>query len=89
LDLTTIGQPLPPILYHNSPTPLALIVSKREEIVQIANISVLPTLTLDDQIALDDEVANSLDVSTLVVPVGGVGVYPTMDETCRGCQHLP
>ena len=78
LDLTAIGQPLPPVLYHNSPTPLALIVSKREEIVQIANISILPTLTLDDQIALEDKVADSLDVSTLVVPVGGVGVYPTM-----------
>lgn len=78
LDLTAIGQPLPPVLYHSSPTPLALIVSKREEIVQIANISVLPTLDLDDQIALEDEVAASLDVSTLVVQIGGVGVYPTM-----------
>ena len=78
LGLTAIGQPLPPVLYHNSPTPLALIVSKREEIVQVANISVMPTLTLDDQITLEDEVAKSLDVSTLVVPVGGVGVYPTM-----------
>jgi hypothetical protein len=77
-DLTVIGQPLPPVLYHNSPTPLALIVSKREEIAQIANISILPTLTLDDQISLEDKVADSLDVSTLVVPVGGVGVYPTM-----------
>jgi hypothetical protein len=78
LDLTALGQPLPPVLYHNSPTPLALIVSKREEIVQIANISVLPTLTLDEQIALEGEVTESLDVSTLVVQIGGVGVYPTM-----------
>jgi hypothetical protein len=55
-----------------------LIVSQRSVIQQIANISVLPTLTLDAQIALEDEVAGSLDVSTLVVPIGGVGVYPTM-----------
>jgi hypothetical protein len=39
---------------------------------------VLPTLTLDEQIKLEDEVATSLDVSTLIVPIGGVGVYPTM-----------
>ena len=78
LDLTTAGQPLPPILYHNSPTPLALIVSPRDRIEQIANISVLPTLTLDEQIALEDKVAESLDVSTLIVPIGGVGVYPTL-----------
>ena len=78
LGLTTIGQPLPPVLYHSSRTPLALIVSQRDEIVQIANISVLPTLTLDEQIELEDKVTNSLDVSTLVVRIGGVGVYPTM-----------
>ncbi|MBK9926223.1 MAG: hypothetical protein IPP66_13135 [Anaerolineales bacterium] len=78
LGLTTIGQPLPPVLYHNSPTPLALIVSPRNKIEQTANISVLPTLTIDDQIKLEDKVSKSLDVSTLVVPIGGVGVYPTM-----------
>lgn len=78
LGLTTIGQPIPPVLYHTSSTPLALIVSERGIIKQIANISVLPTLTLNDQIRLEDEVAKSLDVSTLVVPIGGVGVYPTM-----------
>lgn len=78
LGLTAIGQPLPPVLYHTSSTPLALIVSERSVIQQIANISVLPGLTLDEQIKLEDEVADSLDVSTLVVPIGGVGVYPTM-----------
>ena len=78
LGLTTAGQPLPPVLYHISSTPLALIVSPRNVIQQSANISVLPTLTLDNQIKLEDDVAKSLNVSTLVVPIGGVGVYPTM-----------
>ena len=78
LGLTAIGQPIPPVLYHTSSTPLALIVSERSVIQQIANISVLPSLTLDQQIQLEDEVTKSLDVSTLVVPIGGVGVYPTM-----------
>lgn len=78
LNLTASGQPIPPVLYHTSSAPLALIVSERSVIQQIANISVLPTLTLDEQIKLEEEVANVLDVSTLVVPIGGVGVYPTM-----------
>ena len=78
LDLTMGGQTLPPLLYHTTSTPLALIVAPRDRIVQLTNISILPTLTLDDQIKLEDEVTKSLDVSTLVVPVGGVGVYPTM-----------
>ena len=78
LDLTTGGQTLPPVLYHNSPTPLALIVSPRNHIEQITNVSVLPSLTLDQQIKLEDDVAKSLNVSTLIVPIGGIGVYPTM-----------
>lgn len=78
LGLTTAGEPIPPVLYHTSPTPLALIVSPRNVIQQSANISVLPVLTLDEQIQLENQVTQSLDVSTLVVPVGGVGVYPTL-----------
>ena len=78
LGLTTGGQPLPAVLYHVSSTPLALIVAPRDHIHQIANVSVLPTLTLDEQIKLEDGVAQKLNVSTLVVGIGGVGVYPTM-----------
>lgn len=78
LGLTAAGQTLPPVLYHTSPTPLALIVAPRDRIIQITNISILPTLTLDEQIELEDRVSTSLNVSTLVVRIGGVGVYPTM-----------
>ena len=78
LGLTTGGQTIPPLLYHTTSTPLALIVSPRDKIMQMTNISILPTLTLDEQIKLEDNVAKSQDVSTLVVPIGGVGVYPTM-----------
>nr|BAL52530.1 hypothetical protein HGMM_F01E07C02 [uncultured Chloroflexota bacterium] len=76
--LSTLGQPLPPVLYHTANVPLSLVVSPRERIVQIANISLIPDLTLEQQIALEDAVAQRLNVSTLVVPIGGVGVYPTM-----------
>lgn len=78
LGLTTGGQTIPPTLYHISPTPLTLIVAPRNHIEQLTSVSVLPTLTLDQQISLEDKVAKSLNVSTLVVPVGGVGVYPTL-----------
>ena len=88
LGLTTIGQPLPPVLYHSAPTPLALIVSPRNRIEQTANISVLPTLTIDERIALEDKVSSSLDVSTLVVPVGGVGVYPTMVQETTNLRWM-
>lgn len=72
------GQPVPPVLYHITPPPNALIVSPREAIRQDANISVNPDMTLDEITALEDQVAENLDVSTLVVGIGGIGLYPTM-----------
>lgn len=78
LGLTSGGQTIPPLLFHSTPLPWALIVSPRNAISQEANISLQTELNLEDQIFLEDEVAESLDVSTLVTPVGGVGTYPTM-----------
>lgn len=76
--LTNLGQPLPPIFYHTTPLPWALIVSPRTTIAQVANISLETRLGLEDHIELEGAVSAGLDLSTLVVPVGGVGTYPTM-----------
>ena len=78
LGLTLLGQPVPPILYHMTPTPKALIVSPRDIIRQDANIAILPEISIDQQENLEKDVAEALDVSTLVVGVGGIGLYPTM-----------
>ncbi|HRN50624.1 MAG TPA: hypothetical protein PLC52_07405 [Anaerolineales bacterium] len=75
---TTAGQPIPPVLYHSTPLPWALIVSARDTIGQEANLSLKTELTLAQHIEIEDKVAAALDVSTLVVPVGGIGTYPTM-----------
>jgi len=78
LKLTSGGQPIPPVLYHSSPVPMGLIVSPRERIEQLTNISVKPNISVDLQAALEEQVDTALNVSSLVVPIGGVGVYPTM-----------
>jgi hypothetical protein len=78
LGFTPAGQPIPPVMYHSTPLPWALIVSPRERIEQEANISLETSLTVEDHILLENQIAKTLDVSTLVVPVGGVGTYPTM-----------
>jgi hypothetical protein len=72
------GQNLPPVLYHISPVPKALILSPRDSISQDANISLLADMSLEDIANLESEVENDLGVSALVVEIGGVGVYPTM-----------
>ncbi len=76
--LTLGGQPLPPVSFHFTRLPHALIVSPRTVIRQEANLDVSGDLTLDQQVALEERVARALDVSTLVVGLGGIGTYPTM-----------
>lgn len=78
LGLSYGGQPLPPLLYHTTPLPLALIVSPREVIRQDANISLQADLTIEQMVSLEEKVDHSLNVSSLVVNVGGIGIYPTM-----------
>jgi hypothetical protein len=78
LGLTLGGQPIPPLLYHVTPLPMALIVSPRQVIQQVADISVMPDLPLAEITRLENAVSEGLNVSSLVVPIGGVGVYPTM-----------
>ncbi len=88
LGLIPGGQPLPPVLYHSTPLPSALIVSPRQVIRQDANISLVPDLTVDQQVKLEDEVAQGLDVSTLVVGIGGIGLYPTMVQQTSSLDWL-
>jgi hypothetical protein len=43
-----------------------------------AGIALAPGLTIDEKEQLENQVDNYLDVSSLVVGLGGVGLYPTM-----------
>jgi 3-isopropylmalate/(R)-2-methylmalate dehydratase small subunit len=82
------GQPVPPVWYHTTDLPLALIVSPRSVIRQDANISLLPEMNIEQIVALEEEVSKGLDVSALVTPVGGIGVYPTMITTTSNLDWL-
>lgn len=72
------GQPFPPVSFHLTSLPLALIVSPRDVIRQDVNTDVNGDLTLDGQVALEEKMEKGLDVSALLVPLGGIGTYPTM-----------
>ena len=78
IGLTTLGQPMPSLLYHSTPLPNALIVSPRNKIEQLANVSLDPSVTLDEHVKLESNIDKNLNTSSLVVQIGGVGVYPTM-----------
>jgi hypothetical protein len=76
--LTTAGQPIPNVWYHSTPLPMALVISPRDHIEQIASISIDADLPIDQISALETRVDQGLNVSSLAVNIGGVGVYPTM-----------
>jgi hypothetical protein len=82
MGLVVGGQAIPPVLFHSTPLPLQLTISPRDVIRREADISLSPDLTLDQQVALEERVDKALDVSSLVVRIGGIGLYPTMvDQT--------
>ncbi len=76
--LTLGGQTIPPVLYHTTPPPDALIISPRNVIRQDQDISISPDLSVDQIDVLENQVDQSMDVSSLVVGIGGIGLYPTM-----------
>jgi hypothetical protein len=78
LGLDLGGAALPPVAFHISDLPLAVIVSPRSVIRQDANVQVEPSLPLDEQVQLEASLERAYDVSALVVPLGGIGTYPTM-----------
>lgn len=78
LGLTLAGQPVPPVLYHVTPLPNALIISPRNVIRQDADISLEPGMTPEQMTQVESSVEKGSNVSALVVPIGGVGIYPTM-----------
>jgi len=77
-DLSLGGQPLPPVLYHSTPLPLNLVVSPRNVIRQDKSIPLDTDLSVEEQVKLEEQIDRALDVSSLVVRIGGIGTYPTM-----------
>ncbi|MBM3138215.1 MAG: hypothetical protein FJZ98_08520, partial [Chloroflexi bacterium] len=86
LGLTMVNQPFPPVLYHVTDLPKNLVISPRDIIRQERSVSLSSAIELDDEMAIETAVEENTDYSALIVPVGGVGTYPTM--VIRS-NHLP
>ncbi len=86
--LTLGGETIPPVLFHTTPLPMLLIISPRAIIRQDGAINLMPDMGLDQRVALEDQVATALNVSTLVEYIGGVGTYPTMVQRTNNLNWL-
>lgn len=68
----------PPVAMHMTPLPYVLIVSPRDHVEQIYNIPLHHGLTIPEQERLEEAIFEQLNLSALVVPIGGLGIYPSM-----------
>ncbi|GAB4492274.1 MAG: hypothetical protein OHK0031_15270 [Anaerolineales bacterium] len=78
LGLSRGGQPWPWVLYRASPLPQNLVISRRDVIEQQASILLDPNLSTEQAEEIEKRVDADFGVSSLVVPIGGVALYPTM-----------
>ncbi len=78
LDFAAGGQVIPPIKARLTPLPQFLIVSPRDEIYQKDGFPLVTSLTTDRAEQIENEVDKRFDVSSLVVPIGGLAIYPSM-----------
>jgi len=72
------GQVFPPVAFHFTALPMQLIISPRNVIRYQTQASLTAGLPVEQQAALEEAVDRGLDVSSLVVPLGGLALYPAM-----------
>ncbi|MDE0608989.1 MAG: hypothetical protein OXH77_03630 [Anaerolineaceae bacterium] len=77
LGFAVAGQVLPPVAMRLTSLPQVLVVSPRDEIRYEISIGLEP-LPLDEAVALEGRIEERLDASALVLPIGGIALYPAM-----------
>ncbi|HVO43120.1 MAG TPA: hypothetical protein VMT34_10870 [Aggregatilineales bacterium] len=73
----TLGQVLPPVSAHLTQLPMLLVISPRDQIRFAADVTVI-NLPGDQREALENRIEQDLNVSSLIVPLGGLSLYPSM-----------
>lgn len=71
------GQLFPPMSMRFTEVPNLLIVSPRDQIRFDVSMNLYP-LPVDEKAALENEIDAAHDVSSLIVPLGGIALYPAM-----------
>jgi len=73
-----LSQEVPPVSSHFTPLPLLLVVSPRDHIERVFDLSLRRGLDVAQQEAIEAQIDTTLDVSSLVTHIGGMAAYPAM-----------
>ena len=82
------GEVFPPVEMRFTQLPAILIVSQREAINRIGAYPLDHGITVEQQEALESQLDSSLDVSSLVSPLGGLAVWPAMMIETRDTNSM-
>ena len=77
-DVDTLGIVWPPVKFQFETLPFYLVISPRQEIRVKKGVYLEHGLGLDVREAIEEEIDEAFDVSSLTVGVGGLSAYPTM-----------
>ncbi len=75
--LATLGEVLPPVSAHITELPMLLVISPRNKIRFEVAVNLFH-LTDEESTALENSIDHDLNVSSLVAPLGGLSLYPSM-----------
>jgi hypothetical protein len=73
-----LGRVLPPVSFRFTPLPNYLIISPRSEIRLMHGVMLRGDIDLEQMEEIEAEIDAAFDVSSLIVPIGGLAVYPAM-----------
>lgn len=82
------GTVLPPVSAQLTPLPYILVVSPREEIQQIHNVPLQHGLRVPAHEEIETAILAEVDRSALVVPIGGLGIWPAMIRESANINYL-
>ena len=77
IDKTGLKAGFPPVNFKLGELPHLLVVSPRDRIESMREVTLLPNMSVEDMESVEDRV-DELGVSSLVVDIGGLATYPSL-----------
>lgn len=78
----------PPVMVHMTPVPSLLVTSPRDRIERTHALTLVPGLSAREKDEMETAVLDNLDLSALVVPLGGLATYPAMVQETGSLNWL-
>lgn len=83
-----LRQTWPPVAMHMTPLPALLIISPRDHVERINAFPLMDGLTVPAYEAMETAVQTQMNLSALVVPIGGMATYPAMIQETSSINWL-